>query len=319
MKISVVIPTYKRYYDLVECLDSILAQEFFPLEVFVIDNAKDKQTKEVVLSKKDFFNKKNIKLEYIENSKENSLTSARNFGAKMCKGEIISFLDDDVILDKNYFLKTKEFFQNNSGALGMAGKSIDNLYEKNKLKFIFAQFLGKTFFLGFNEKNKGRVLPSLGVISPMVKCVIATEWLSGASSYKKNIFDNFLFDENLKKYSWSEDVDFSYRVYKKYPGTLFFNPEVKYLHKLSKQGRTMGKERAFMEEVYNLYLFYKLIPQNFKNKIIYIWSRIGSIIYKFLKGNLTDIYFALLALLFCSKNLKNIKKGDLDFFNNTLK
>mgnify|MGYP005849614495 CR=1 FL=1 len=320
MKISVIIPTYKRENDLLECLSSILIQSFFPAEVFVVDNARDAKTKDAVMAKKEKFESRGIKLEYFENSKENSLTSARNLGSKLSEGDIVSFLDDDVILDKDYFLEINVFFEQNKNALGVCGQSFGNLYERNKIKFFIAQAIGKLFLLGFNEKGKCRVLPSMGVTAHICQNIISAEWLGGASSsYKKIIFNEFYFDENLKKYSWSEDIDFSYRIYKKYRGTLFFNPKVKYLHKLSKAGRTVGKERAFMEEIYSLYLFYKLIPQNLKNKIIYLWSRVGSIVYKLLKGRFVDIYFALLAFLFCFKNLKNIKKGDLDFFNNTLK
>jgi GT2 family glycosyltransferase len=320
MLISVIIPTYKRNIDLIECLDSILNQIFLPKEILIIDNAKDFKTKEAVLSKRNNFIEKGIELKYFENKKENSLTSARNLGVKLSDGDVVSFLDDDVVLDKNYFKEINNFFLKNPEAIGVSGKPIGNLYEKNKLKFIFAQIIGKVFFLGFNEENKGRVLPSLGVTSPMGEETVAVEWLSGASSSSSSkIFKEFFYDENLKKYSWSEDLDFSYRVYKKYPGTLFFNPKVRYLHKLSESGRTMGKEKAFMEEVYNLYLFYKLIPQNFKNKLIYIWSRIGTIIYKLLKFRFKDIYFSFLATIFCIKNLQNIKTGNLEFFNKTLK
>jgi len=319
MRISVIIPTYKREKDLAECLDSILIQSFLPAEIFVIDNAKDKQTEDIVLVKKELFNNKNIKLEYLKNPKENSLTSARNFGVKMCKEEIISFLDDDVVLDKNYFQEINSFFGHHNTALGMCGRPIGNLYEKNKAKFGFAQILGKIFFLGFNEKDRGRVLPSLGVTTPMVDNIVSCEWISGASSYKSKVFKDFFYDENLKKYSWNEDLDFSYRIFKKYPGTLFFNPKVKYLHKLSKSGRTIGKERAFMEEIYNLYLFYKLTPQNLKNKIIYVWCRVGTIVYKIIKFRFLDIYFSILATIFCIINLENLKKGNLEFFNKTLK
>jgi hypothetical protein len=80
----------------------------------------------------------------------------------------------------------------------------------------------------------------------------------------------------------------------------------------------VGRERAFMEEIYNLYLFYKLIPQTFKNKVIYIWGRIGTIIYKIFKLRFLDIYFSFSATIFCVKNLHNIRKGNLDFFNKTI-
>ena len=314
MNISVVIPTYKRKKDLQECLDSILKQSLFPAEIFVVDNARLKETEDVINGLKTDFEKAGIKIEYVENKKENSLTVARNIGVSLAQGEIVSFLDDDVVLDKDYFREAKNFFDQHKTALGMCGRPIGNLYEKNKWKFAFAQALGKIFFLGFNE-DKGRVLPSLGVTSPMSGQIVSSEWISGASSYKLEIMKEFFYDENLKKYSWSEDVDFSYRVFKKYPGTLFFNPKVKYFHKLSKAGRTIGKERASMEEIYNLYLFYKLIPQNSKNKIIYIWARIGTIVYKLLKLRFLDIYFSFLAFLICIKNLNNIKNKNLDFFN----
>jgi len=318
MKISVAIPTYKREKDLSECLDSILNQKLAPYEVLVIDNARDDKTKNIVFGKKEEFIGRSIKLKYIENNKENSLTVAKNIGAKLAVGELVSFLDDDVVLTKDYYQETTEFFKEKPKAIGMMGRTLGNLWETNKLKFVAAQFLGKFFLLGFNEKNKCRVLPSLGVTSPMEEKVVSCEWLSGASVYRKDIFRDFSFDENLKKYSDMEDVDFSSRIYKKYPGYLFFNPKARYIHKVSKSGRKLGKELVFMEEVYYLYLFYKLIPQSFKNKIAYIWGRVGRIIFSFLKTQFREIVYSFMAYFFCLKHLKQIKKGDLDFFNKTL-
>ncbi len=319
MKVSVVIPTYNRKKDLNECLVSILDQLNPPMEVLIIDNARLKETEDAIKKLKNDFKRVGVEIKYIENKKENSLTVARNIGIDVSGGDIISFLDDDVVLDKNYYKEVQTFFENNEKALGVCGRTKGNLYEKNKLKFFLAQTIGRIFFLGFNEKDKCRVFPSLGVTNSTSKSIVLSEWISGASSYRKEVFKEYHFDENLKKYSWNEDLDFSYRVYKKYPGTLFFNPKIKYFHKLSESGRTKGKELAFMEEVYNLYLFYKLIPQNFINKVIYIWGRIGTIIYKILKLRFLDIYFSILGMFFSIKNLNNIKKGNLDFFNKTLK
>jgi len=319
MKISVVIPTYKREKDLSECLDSILGQSFLPVEVFVIDNARENATKASVQGQKEIFSSRGIRLEYIDNSKENSLTVARNWGIKMCGGDVISFLDDDVILDKDYYKEVAKFFNDNDKAIGVSAQTIGNLYETSKIKFMFAQLLGRIFFLGYYEKYECHVLPSMGVTSLMGNNSVSSEWISGASAYKRKIFSEFLFDEKLKKYSWDEDLDFSYRIYKKYPGTLFFNSRIKYLHKLSEIGRTQGRERIYMEEIYNLYLFYKLMPQNLKNKIIYIWSRIGTIFYRLVKGKFLDTRLCVSALILCLKNLHKIKQGNLDFFNKTLK
>lgn len=319
MNISIIIPTYKRLKDLNNCLNSIIVQSYLPAEVLAIDNGDDIKTENLVKNKEGIFKRKGIILKYIKNEKENSLTVARNIGVENSTGELVSFLDDDIILTKDYCRETVKFFEENSKAIGMTGKTVSDLKSENKLKFFIAQILGRLFFLGFNEKNKWRVLPSLGVTSSLEDKVINCQWISGASVYKRKIFKEFKYDEKLKKYSWGEDADFSYRVFKKYPKSLFFNPKVKYIHNLSTTARTSSKEISYMEEIYHLYLFYKIIPQTFLNKIIYIWGRLGRIIFKIVKLQIKEIFFSFKAYLICLKHLREIKNGDLDFFNKTLK
>ncbi|OGZ18934.1 MAG: hypothetical protein A2175_02270 [Candidatus Nealsonbacteria bacterium RBG_13_42_11] len=318
MKISVVVPTYNRSKDLNDCLDSIISQEYLPVEVLVIDSGKDIQTENLIKEKESNFKKKGVILKYIKNNKENSLTVARNMGIENSTGEIVSFLDDDIVLIKDYYKETVKFFEENPKAFGMTGRTTSDLKGENKFKFFVAQILGRLFFLGFNEKNKWRVLPSLGVTSSLDNKIINCQWLSGASVYKKEIFKDFRYDEKLKKYSWGEDTDFSHRVFKKYPQSLFLNPKVRYIHNLSVTGRIPRKEISYMEEVYCLYLFYKIIPQTFLNRIIYIWGRLGRIIFKIIKLQFREIIFSFMAYFICLKHLKEIKNGDLDFFNKTL-
>ncbi len=333
MKISVVIPTYKRVKDLEECLDSILIQTVLPIEVIVVDNGKSIETENLVMEKSKKFKDAGINLRYIKNEKENSLTVARNLGIKNSDGDFISFLDDDVVLSLNYYKELTSVFKMYSDALGVCGlaefeKKKGSSYKKIT-KPLFHLFL-KLFFLGFNEKDKFRLLPSLGVTSPSLEyghgsIVTNCEWISGASIFRKEIFNEFEYDENLKKYSWGEDTDFSHRVFKKYPGSLFCNPNARYLHKLSKSGRIPKKELLFMEEVYYLYVFYKIIDQKLKNKLIYLWSRIGRMLFKMLylvmkpsKSTLFEVKYSIEACFYCIKHLKEIKKGDLDFFNRTI-
>lgn len=318
MKISVIVPTYNRLKDLNNCLNSIIIQSCLPTEVLVIDNGPDIKTEDLIKAKESSFKRKGIILKYIKNDKENSLAVAKNLGIENSRGEVVSFLDDDIVLTKDYYKETVKFFEENPEAFGMTGRTISDLKSENKFKFLVAQILGRLFYLGFNEKNKCRLLPSLGVTSSLDDKIINCQWLSGASVYKKEIFKDFRYDEKLKKYSWGEDTDFSHSVFKKYPKSLFFNSRVKYFHNLSVSGRIPKKEISYMEEIYYLYVFYKIIPQTFLNKIIYIWGRIGRIIFKIIKLQFREIIFSFMAYLICLKHLKEIKNGDLDFFNKTL-
>lgn len=325
MQISVVIPTYNRVQVLKECLDSILVQTLIPNEVLVVDNSdRDRlKTKNLIEKTKALFSSKNIFLRYIPNERENALTVARNLGIEQSSGDIISFLDDDVVLDRKYYEEIINIFKEYPKALGVGGKIIET--KKKVLRFIVAEILGRVFYLGFREKNKCRQLPSLGVTYLVEDKIVNCEWLGGASmAYRKEVFDLVKFDENLKKYSWGEDSDLSYRIFKKYPYSLYVAPQAKYLHKLSPTGRIPKRELVHMGEIYYLYLFYKIIDQSFKNKLIYLWSKVGIIIFKIvslfaLKANIMEIVYLFEAFIICIKHVREIKKGDLAFFNDTLK
>jgi len=329
--ITVIIPTYKRIKDIQECLDSILMQTVLPYEVLVIDNENSLETEKVVKATYLKFETLNILLKYINNTIENSLTVARNLGVRNSTGNIISFLDDDVILYPEYYQEIIKVFKMYPDALAVSGYPVIKLKKYEKAALYSLNIPAMFFYQNYYKKNKFKLLPSLGVTMPYprknIKSIIPNcQWLSGASAYKREIFNEFTYDENLKKYSWGEDSDISYRIYKKYSVSLFFNLNAKYIHKASSTGRASNREIAYMEEVYYLYLFFKLFRQNIKNKLIYIWGRIGRIFFKLLfifhprrPFKFVEIIYSIKAYFYCLKHLKEIKNGDLDFFNKTLK
>jgi len=90
--VSVIIPTYNRKEKLTHCLDSIFNNTYKNLEVIVInDNPKEDLT--------DYLSRFNIKL--IQHKKEKYWVLSRNEGAKVAKGKILFFIDDDNILDRH--------------------------------------------------------------------------------------------------------------------------------------------------------------------------------------------------------------------------
>ena len=93
--VSVIIPTYKRPVTLARAIDSVLNQDYSPIEVIVVDdNNPDTNdrlaTEEVMVQYKDKSNVKYIKHPYNKNG-----SAARNTGAREAKGEYFCFLDDD--------------------------------------------------------------------------------------------------------------------------------------------------------------------------------------------------------------------------------
>jgi len=341
MNISIVIVTYKRSKELEKCLGSILLQNIQPKEVIVIDNAKDLPTKLLIENKKELFQKNSISLLYIENPREDSLSVARNVGINLSVGKIISFVDDDVILGKDYHEKIMQVFKDYPEALAVQGyvqnaKENFSISQKDKnilsklIEWFYKIFQINTFF----EENKCRVLPSLCVTYPYpsINKIINCEWLAGcAAVYKREVLEEFNFDEKLKRFSWCIDQDHPYRIFKKHPNSLFLTPFAKYWHNPSKEGRLPNKDLIYLVEICDLYVFYKIIDQNFKNKLRYAWRKTGKLFFRRILFNLITlgwgkpkegflkIKYSIGAIICCLRHLKEIKRGDLDFFNKTLK
>ena len=79
-----------------------------------------------------------------------------------------------------------------------------------------------------------------------------------------------------------------------------------------------------MSEVYDAYIFFKLFKMSFKNVFIYVWSKIGRVLYNITRilvrkpKEILLIFQCVYAPLFVLFNIKKIKKGNLNFFNKTL-
>lgn len=322
MQVSVVIPTYNRVKDLDESLDSIIVQTTLPKEVIIVDDSDNNEIKNLIAHRKNQFNANNILLRYIRNKRERSLTIARNIGIENAVGDIILFLDDDVILDEDYIKEILRVYKEYPNALGVQGYMPNTNFSK------FRNSIKKILFYSHNENNKCRVLPSTYTTYPyLLNRIITCQWLSGSNqSYKKSVLENFKYDENLKRYSYTEDADLSYRVHKGYPASLYITPHAGLIHKVSQEKRLPDKILIYMQQIYPFYFFYKNIDQNFKNKIIYLWGEIGRIVIKLgfvvlkpSKSKLMEIKYLLGAYIYCMRHIREIKEGDLEFFNRRLR
>ncbi len=87
MKVSVIITTHCRARMLCEAIDSVLAQNFDDLEVIVVDDGSTDDTGERVSEYGD-------PVRYLHQENQ-GLSTARNLGLSVAKGEYVALLDDD--------------------------------------------------------------------------------------------------------------------------------------------------------------------------------------------------------------------------------
>ncbi|MCL1950266.1 MAG: glycosyltransferase [Turicibacter sp.] len=90
MSISVVIPIYNVENYIRQCLESVLAQTFIPLEILLVNDGTPDKSMEVIADLIDQHGQ--IKVIHKENG---GLSEARNVGLALSKGEYVAFLDSD--------------------------------------------------------------------------------------------------------------------------------------------------------------------------------------------------------------------------------
>lgn len=90
-KVSVIIPAYNAEVTLARCLDSVLAQKYLNLEIFVIDDKSDDAT--LIIAKKYEQHHSNIFI--IKAEANGGAGAARNLGIEAATGQYIAFLDAD--------------------------------------------------------------------------------------------------------------------------------------------------------------------------------------------------------------------------------
>ncbi len=97
IRVSVILPTYRRNEQLKKALHSLANQTFRFFEIVLIDdNDEESWNRSVELIVEQFqTKKKDISLKYIQNHPNLGSAKSRNRGIEEASGEYITFLDDD--------------------------------------------------------------------------------------------------------------------------------------------------------------------------------------------------------------------------------
>jgi len=253
MKFSLIICTYKRAEALLKLLKSVKLQTVYPNEIIIVDGSPDEDTQNLHLEDK-FQNLYYYKVE----PKDRGLTKQRNFGIqKVAEGvEIVCFLDDDTILETNYFQEILKTYQNFPEALGVGGyinneikwEYVGKNYIPKVDEFYFDEWKrsdGSRFILRKKLKLDSNRLPgflpefshgrSVGFLPPSNKAYEVEQLMGGVSSFKREVFKTFQFSHYFDGYGLYEDADFTLRLSK--TGKLYVNTAAQLGHFHDASGR----------------------------------------------------------------------------------
>jgi GT2 family glycosyltransferase len=276
MKVSIIIPTYYRSKDLSLLFNSLLEKTVKPIEIIVVDDTPTAVIRYVCKMYKDKFDKPGTQLLYIRNNGERSISIARNLGAKIAKGDILLFLDSDVILYSEYIEKILEVFNKHPDAIGVQGWTVFPPSSRKGIRHHLIQTLLELFYLPGHLTNDSCEYPSYPI---NLEKTITCNWLNGLGmAVKHSVLNEIQFDEKLGGYSYMEDVLFSHSIYKKYPKKLFITPYAKCIHKVSREGRMHCSVLSNHKNRCRKYVLMNLF--GLKGLLIYGWQNLGLLIFR---------------------------------------
>ena len=130
--LSVIIPTYNRDAKLLKrSVESVLAQDYPHIEIFVVDdNADDNSISEGIVKYCSLFDN----VHYAKQKGNKGACAARNLGIILSNGEYIGFLDDDDTWEPDKVAKQLRCFINNVGMVfckGFLVHEIGDMQEKH--------------------------------------------------------------------------------------------------------------------------------------------------------------------------------------------
>ena len=157
--ISVIVPIYNVCNYLKKCLDSLVLQAYVNIEVILIDDGSTDNSGAIC----DEFAKldNRIIVVYQENK---GLSNARNAGINIAKGEYITFVDVNDVLDENYIMYLYNACIDNNVKISMCRKdefiSSDELLTIKSDNYSGAIFDSKELQKWVYTKNRSLVIYS---------------------------------------------------------------------------------------------------------------------------------------------------------------
>ena len=183
--LSVIIPVYNSTQHLEKCITAIMKSSYSYYEVIVVDDASTDNSAEIAC-------KHGAKVFRL--SRQSGPAAARNLGAKKARGEILLFIDADVMVQQGTVARVANNFQKNQNIAALFGSYDDTPAENN----FVSQYKNLSHHFVHQQSKKDA----------------ATFW-AGCGAVRREIFDKVdNFDQRRYPKPAIEDIELGYRIKK---------------------------------------------------------------------------------------------------------
>lgn len=264
MKLTAVIPTRNRPVDLAKAVASVRGQTRLPDELIVVDQSPGDESRRAVETL--LAGGGPMRLDYVHDTAITGLVDAKRVAAGRAGGEVVCFLEDDIVLEPDYFEQIERGFAEQPGMLGCCGV-VTNLPPLPA----FYVGLFRLFHRGmFTDRRVG----IHGFAKGRGQALIASDYLSGGlSAYRREVFAAVPFD-TANALFMTEDIDFSTRAVRHFGARFFINPNARLAHYMSPVNRAAVGARQ-RRKAREFFVFYKKRRAGPADDLAFAWLLCG--------------------------------------------
>ncbi|HHT9138133.1 MAG TPA: glycosyltransferase family 2 protein [Candidatus Wunengus sp. YC60] len=122
LTVSVIIPVHNGENHIEKCLDALIASSYPPFEIIVVDDCSTDDTAKIA---------KQRRITILQLPIQSGTAAARNFGAQHAEGEVLFFIDSDVIVRRETIALVADCLQNHPEIAAVFGSYDDEPAEAN--------------------------------------------------------------------------------------------------------------------------------------------------------------------------------------------
>jgi GT2 family glycosyltransferase len=265
---SFIIATRNRPVELLGTIESLVEQTVLPQDLCIVDSSDETPAREQI---QEICDRVGLKLDY-HHPAPRGLTVQRNIGIDRTDGDPVVLIDDDVRLALDCHEEILAEYERWGPELG----GVRGVPTRPALPAWYTILYRKFFGMGgwwpeaSGKMRAGFFVEGVSASAGVRKLQYFNGWFM---SYRRAVFEHERFDELLSGYAYKEDIDFSYRVAKRY--TLVQTPKARITHLKTETQRMTPYNLQRMNLANQFYFHRKHMPQTFRYRLALWWALIG--------------------------------------------
>ena len=271
--VSVIVPTRNRPIELGHLLWSLLCQRTWPAEVVIVDQSDGDDSARVVdgfmsLCKTTHGNAPDVLYRHDRSIK--GAAPARNAGITMSSGDVLLFLDDDEILERDFIAEILTVYAADPTVGGVSG-----VVTNYPLPSLGLRIIGRIFWRGAFRDERQPIYWNADRLREHPPIEVK-KFGSGVMSVKRAVLGTERFDEALTGLPPGEDVDLCCRLAAR--TRLVITPRARLINVMSTTGRARPHWLETDAQAMH-YLYRRNWTSGLGNRIAFAWLNLGYVLF----------------------------------------